>query len=425
MSLKSLISKFKEEDNKFKKYVKYENLFLNSLNELDTIIGNDDVKDMIAKQIMVYLAQQYQGIETDKTMLNIIFSGSPGVGKTMIAGKVAKILYSLGLVKAKKKPAGIALREMIRENKNSSDYLTFIYIFLIFGIICFSVMMYTWKFLVGLGLFYSLILVTVFLFFVFFSIYYINSCWYSIPNEEPEPKSNVKEETPQTIKDIDESLIFSVVTRTDFIDRYVGGTEKKTKALLMDNIGKVLFIDEAYSIARYSHDQFGLEALDQLNLFLSQHPNEIIVIMAGYKELLEQTVFTYQPGLRRRFMWTFDCKGYTSQELFQIYELQLKKQGYKVFEDDRNLIMKLFSENYDEFKNFGGDTERLTNYSKLDHSQKIFETGDKTFSNILKYEDVKTGIDKLKTFITQEPKSKNETDTLIEKLFGNKESQNL
>ena len=86
--------------------------------------------------------------------------------------------------------------------------------------------------------------------------------------------------------------IIKVVTRADFVDRYVGWTSPKTIKLLEENLGKVLFVDEAYSLINGPHDEFGMEALTSLNLFLSQHSKEIIVIFAGYKDLLQTGVYS-------------------------------------------------------------------------------------------------------------------------------------
>lgn len=96
--------------------------------------------------------------------------------------------------------------------------------------------------------------------------------------------------------------IIKVVTRADFVDRYVGWTSPKTIKLLEENLGKVLFVDEAYSLINGPHDEFGMEALTALNLFLSQRPREIIVVFAGYKDLLQTGVYSVQPGLKRRFI---------------------------------------------------------------------------------------------------------------------------
>jgi DNA polymerase III delta prime subunit len=400
MSLKILIEKFAE-DNEFKKYVKYPILFNKSIKELDSMIGNNDAKESIAKQIIVYLTQKNNGNVSDKTMQNIIFSGDPGVGKTMIAGKVAKILFSLGIVKLKERGKTTVIREMIKEN--SSDSLTMLYIIILLGMILISVISYTWRFFRGIGFLYSIIIIAIFLILVGSTCYYLSSSPSSTTSTTTiETKVDKKDQNPMLVTDVNEDDIFKVVTRTDFIDRYVGHSDKKTKALLMDNLGKVLFIDEAYSIAKSTNDTFGMEALDTLNLFLSQHPDEIIVIMAGYEDLLNETIFAYQPGLKRRFMWTFHCNGYNGKELFQIFELQLSKQGYSINESDKSNIEKLFEEKIDCFPNFGGDTERLTNYSKTNHCFKLFQNQDKIKCNVLGYDDIKNGIEILNRNILKE-----------------------
>lgn len=66
------------------------------------------------------------------------------------------------------------------------------------------------------------------------------------------------------------------------------------------------------------HDSFGMEVLTTINLFLSQHSKEIIVIFAGYKDLMETGIFSFQPRLRRRFMWRFDYNGCTFWKYYPI-----------------------------------------------------------------------------------------------------------
>ena len=97
-----------------------------------------------------------------------------------------------------------------------------------------------------------------------------------------------------------DSDIIKVVTRADFVDRYVGWTSPKTVKLLEENLGKVLFVDEAYSLINGPHDEFGMEALTALNLFLSQRPKEIIVIFAGYKDLLESGPYAVQTWVKTK-----------------------------------------------------------------------------------------------------------------------------
>jgi hypothetical protein len=165
---------------------------------------------------------------------------------------------------------------------------------------------------------------------------------------------------------------FVVVSREDFVAKYVGHSALKTLKLLNDNLGKVVFIDEAYSLIHGDRDIFGMEALTTLNLFMSQHPHDIIIIFAGYKNLMQEGIFTSQPGLQRRCTWVHEIEAYTPEELLQIFRFQLKEVGQEI-DVTENDILNFFKTNKDKFPGFGGDTKRLIFYAKLEHASESFE----------------------------------------------------
>jgi hypothetical protein len=134
----------------------------------------------------------------------------------------------------------------------------------------------------------------------------------------------------------------------------------------MRNSGKVLFIDEGYSLYNGDNDPYGMEALTTLNRYLSENPDKIIVIMAGYKDLIRDKLFTVQPGLRSRFLWQFECNGYNSQELYDIFLSMLKKESWTIAESDKTLLYDLISSNISNFKAFGRDIQRLIFFSQLE-----------------------------------------------------------
>ena len=170
----------------------------------------------------------------------------------------------------------------------------------------------------------------------------------------------------EAIKDSD---IITIVSREDFIDKYLGGTDKKTKGLLIANMGKVLFIDEAYSLYNGDHDPYGMEALTTLNRFLSENSDSIFVIMAGYKDLIRDKIFTNQPGLKSRFMWHFQCNGYNEDELYRIFLLMLKKEGWKLVKGHKPQLRELITSNIIHFKAFARDIQRLMFFSQLEYSE--------------------------------------------------------
>jgi len=167
--------------------------------------------------------------------------------------------------------------------------------------------------------------------------------------------------------------LIRIVSREDFIGGYLGQTAIKTEKLLRDSIGKVLFIDEAYSLVNDEKDSYGYECLTTLNRFMSEHSSEIVIIFAGYKELMENTIFKAQPGLKRRCTWHFEIKGYSEVGLSKIFETQLKNNGWLLNPDVDSV--DFFKKNLKDFPFYGGDTLRLVFYCKICYSIQVFDKG--------------------------------------------------
>src|SRR5690606_24444315 len=160
-----------------------------------------------------------------------------------------------------------------------------------------------------------------------------------------------------------DSINFRVVSRVDFVAEYQGQTAVKTQKLLEESLGGVLFIDEAYSLIHGERDSFGMEALTTLNQFMSEHSNEIIIIFAGYTDLMNETIFRFQPGLKRRCSWFFDVASYSAEGLASIFKSQLKKYGWSLNPELK--ISQFFEDHLSSFPNYGGDTLKLAFYCKL------------------------------------------------------------
>lgn len=157
--------------------------------------------------------------------------------------------------------------------------------------------------------------------------------------------------------------LIQIVSSEDFIDKYVGWTEAKTTKLLQSCKGKVLFIDEAYSLIGSSMfgDNYGEKALNIINRYMSEHPEDLIIIMAGYEHKIKEGIFRVQPGLIGRFMWSFNCKEYNIEELFNIWKQQSLPK--KVFNEAKAL--EIFRKHEKCFPNNARDTLRLVNFVKL------------------------------------------------------------
>lgn len=179
---------------------------------------------------------------------------------------------------------------------------------------------------------------------------------------------------------------FSILHRADFVGSYMGHTANKTKKLLQKHAGGVIFIDEAYSLNNGDKDDYGKEALDQLNSFLSEEKGKTIIIIAGYQNELEQNFFGVNPGLKRRFQWTFCIEKYSYDQLYDIFKLQLKKNNWKV-EDCKHL----FKKHYHKFKFAGGDTNNIAFKAKLNYAKRKWKSrsNDRTLST----EDVEKALE--------------------------------
>ena len=97
---------------------------------------------------------------------------------------------------------------------------------------------------------------------------------------------------------------FKKVTRSDLIAGYLGQTALKTQEVIKECLGGVLFIDEAYALGNeQKKDSFAKECIDTLCEGLSDHKENLMVIIAGYEKELQSCFFDYNQGLESRFSW--------------------------------------------------------------------------------------------------------------------------
>lgn len=166
--------------------------------------------------------------------------------------------------------------------------------------------------------------------------------------------------------------IFRKVTRNDLIAGYLGQTAIKTKQVITECLGGVLFIDEAYSLyGSDSNDTYSKECLDILCEALSDHKSELMVIIAGYEEELNNTFFRANQGLNSRFIWRFAMQPYTMNELMEIFNKMVLEQEWTISEDLK-LTEKWFLERKDNFTSSGRDIEALITYIKVAHGRRIY-----------------------------------------------------
>jgi hypothetical protein len=195
---------------------------------------------------------------------------------------------------------------------------------------------------------------------------------------------------------------FEIVSRSDLIGQYLGQTAIKTQKVIDRCKGGVMFIDEAYSLGHHDlRDSFSKECIDTLTHNLSEN-RDLLCIIAGYEKDLENCFFKFNDGLRRRFTFRYDLKGYSPEELFEIFKLKIITNGFEL-ESSKDEIIKLITINKEYFPNYAGDIETFVLYCKISHSRRIiFE---KTKRNVINFDDVKIG---LELFVSNRKPNKDE-----------------
>lgn len=162
--------------------------------------------------------------------------------------------------------------------------------------------------------------------------------------------------------------------RASLIGKWLGSTAIKTKEVLESARGGVLLLDEVYTLGnKENSDSFSKECIDTINQFLSEHVDELVCVIAGYKDLVQECFFASNPGLERRFPWRFIIEPYTHEELVKIMKLQLNLCGWKFHETvtDKH-ISNLIRINKNHFSGNGGDTKNLIDKCKIVNARRVF-----------------------------------------------------
>jgi probable Rubsico expression protein CbbX len=122
------------------------------------------------------------------------------------------------------------------------------------------------------------------------------------------------------------------VTRDDLVGQYIGHTAPKTKDVLKKAMGGVLFIDEAYYLYRPENERdYGQEAIEILLQVMEDNRNDLVVILAGYKDRMD-TFFRSNPGMGSRVAHHVDFPDYSSEELFRIAGKMMATMQYRLDE---------------------------------------------------------------------------------------------
>ena len=145
------------------------------------------------------------------------------------------------------------------------------------------------------------------------------------------------------------------VDRSGLVAGFVGQTAIKTTEAVKSALGGILFIDEAYSLAPDvgSGNDFGREAIETLLKLMEDNRDDLIVIVAGYSELMDRFIGS-NPGLESRFNRYFVFEDYNSDELYAIFDSMCLKSEYALTEDAVDFARGHFRDIYDmRDENFG------------------------------------------------------------------------
>ncbi|VBB18420.1 stage V sporulation protein K [Yasminevirus sp. GU-2018] len=138
------------------------------------------------------------------------------------------------------------------------------------------------------------------------------------------------------------STKFKLVKASELIGQYVGQTRQKTRRVLEEADGGVLFIDEAYALTSGSGEKgalYGKECIDTINQELSENRRKLIVIIAGYENEIKEGFFKINQGLERRFPFRYVLKDYTKEEMKDIFVRMLRLNNeVHLYRDPKDVV---------------------------------------------------------------------------------------
>lgn len=142
------------------------------------------------------------------------------------------------------------------------------------------------------------------------------------------------------------------VDRSGLVAGFVGQTAQKTQEVIQKAIGGVLFIDEAYALNGKSENDFGQEAIDTILKAMEDHRDDLVVIVAGYTDLMDRFIHS-NPGLESRFNRFLLFEDYTPDEMLDIFKMQCKKGCYQLSDGVEELVRDYITEENGDPETFG------------------------------------------------------------------------
>lgn len=288
-----------------------------ALTDLDELIGMENIKSKIAEMVCHAIVFPHQNKFTN---YNVVIYGKPGVGKSLVIGILARIYASMNTT-----GQNIILKKTNDPNDHLQWWLEFIR----------DQMMSSVEDLRESG---------------HDSEVYRRLDWVHSTCEELSQHYNITEadyKAKPTSK-----IVY--IRRSEVVGRYQGWTAQDTMKKLEEGKGGVIVIDECYSLLNGENDDFGTEALNVINQFITENPDTRF-ILAGYKDRIQKVLFDKQEGLESRFQWKMEITGYTPSELAQMTINHLR-----INVDDNvktEWLGKLLEGHMDRFPAFGRSVE--------------------------------------------------------------------
>jgi hypothetical protein len=127
--------------------------------------------------------------------------------------------------------------------------------------------------------------------------------------------------------------------KSDLVGQHIGETEAITRKKIDDAMGGILFIDEAYTLYESDNDRdFGKIALNEIMYAMETHRDRLVVILAGYTDEMLRMIREANTGLSSRLNWIFHFDDFTAEELWEILQGKVDKNGYRFDSDTAGQI---------------------------------------------------------------------------------------
>ena len=171
------------------------------------------------------------------------------------------------------------------------------------------------------------------------------------------------------------------VTRDDLVGQYIGHTAPKTKEVLKKAMGGVLFIDEAYYLYKPENERdYGAEAIEILLQVMENQRDDLVVILAGYKDRMD-TFFQSNPGMSSRIAHHIEFPVYGVDELLQIAQLMLQTQHYR-FDTGTDVVMRQYLERRIAQPHFanGRSVRNALDRARLRQASRLFADRDRVLT---------------------------------------------